>query len=226
MTHRPLARCLLGLCLALPLAACGSRGGVDETTAKAGVSSTQHNADDQGSTANSAGTTANSAGTTANTGGTASGNGSGGGGNPGAPGADPADGGGGGSGAAQGNPGAPGDVAVFEERGVSYAEFRDGSAQSVCVDQGKCTLAPPHDPDGTFSDPAQCPIESMSYSTGTHQNSEGREVFLEGATVTVTVSCQRFTDPDGDGVPGDSSTSDSSTSNSSTSNSSTSNGTT
>jgi hypothetical protein len=105
---------------------------------------------------------------------------------------------------AQGNPGAPGDVSVFEERGVSYAEFREGSAQRVCVDEGKCTLALPHDPEGTYGDPAQCPIEGMEYSTGIHRNAEGQLVFLEGATVTVTVSCLRFTDPDGDGVPGDS----------------------
>ena len=112
---------------------------------------------------------------------------------------------------AQGNPGAPGDVSVFEERGVSYAEFREGSAQRVCVDEGKCTLAPPHDPDGTYGDPAQCPIESMEYSTGTRRNAEGDLVFHEGATVTVTVSCLRFTDPDGDGVPGDSTVPDTST---------------
>ncbi len=112
---------------------------------------------------------------------------------------------------AQGNPGAPGDVSVFEERGVSYAEFREGSAQRVCVDEGKCTLAPPHDPDGTYGDPAQCPIEGMEYSTGTRRNAEGDLVFHEGATVTVTVSCLRFTDPDGDGVPGDSTVPDTTT---------------
>jgi hypothetical protein len=136
-------------------------------------------------------------------------------GNPGGPGADPADGGGGGGGGgvAHGNPGAPGDVAVFEERGVSYAEFRDGSAKTVCVDEGKCTLAPPHQQAGEtpYSDLTQCPIEGMDYSGGTHQNADGRDVFLEGATVTVTVSCLRFTDPDSNGIPGDQS-SDGSTS--------------
>jgi hypothetical protein len=122
-------------------------------------------------------------------------------GNAGGPGRDPGDGGDVDV-EAQGNAGAPGDVAVFEERGVSYAEFRDGSAQRVCVEQGKCTLAPPYDPEGVYSDPAECAIESMDYSTGTRTNADGDLVFLEGATVTVTVSCLRFTDPDGDGVPG------------------------
>jgi hypothetical protein len=182
MAHRTLVRSALGLLLALPLGACGGGPGVDETAAEAGVSSAPV---------------------------------SGGDGLPGGPGADSGDGGGadsgdaggaGGAGVAQGNPGAPGDVTVFEERGVSYADFRDGSAQRVCVDQGLCTLAKPHDPEGTYSDPAACSIVDMDYSTGTHQDAEGRQVYLEGAIVTVTVSCREFTDPDGDGVPGDSTT--------------------
>jgi hypothetical protein len=218
MTRRPLVRCVLGLCLALPLAACGGSPSVDETAAEAGTSSPQHDADDQASTSDSPATTADA-------GGNGSGNGSDGGGNPGGPGGDPADGGGD-AGVAQGKPGAPGDVAVFEERGVTYAEFRDNSAKRVCVDEGKCTLAPPHVVEGSADDPTQCPIENMDYSTGTHQNAEGQQVFLEGATVTVNVSCLRFSDPDGDGIPGDSSTSDSSTSESSTSDSTTSGDTT
>jgi hypothetical protein len=126
-----------------------------------------------------------------------------GGGLPGGPGADPAEGDDGGGVEAEGNPGAPGDVSVFEERGVSYADFRDGSAQRVCVDEGKCTLAPVNDPDATYSDPEQCPIADMDYSGGTHTGSEGQEMFLEGATVTVTVDCSSLTDPDGNGIPGD-----------------------
>ena len=206
MAHRTLVRYALGLLLALPVAACGAGPGVDDTAAEAGVSSAQDGSADQSTAAESAGTAGGNGSSAGAEPGTGGGSGSGGGGLPGGPGADPADGGGGGDGGAvaQGNPGAPGDVSVFEERGVSYAEFREGSAQRVCVDEGKCTLTPPHDPEGTYGDPAQCPIEGMEYSTGTHRNAEGQLVFLEGATVTVTVSCLRFTDPDGDGVPGDS----------------------
>ena len=48
MTHRPLVRCLLGLCLALPLAACAGSPSVDETAAQAGISSAQQGGGDAG----------------------------------------------------------------------------------------------------------------------------------------------------------------------------------
>jgi hypothetical protein len=118
---------------------------------------------------------------------------------------DPAGEGGDGGGAAQGNPGAPGDVAVFEERGVTYASFRDGSAQQVCVEQGLCTLAPPNVIEGSYSDPTQCPIESMDYSPPAYPDPSqpdavGRLVFREGATVTVNVSCARFSGSENGGT--------------------------
>jgi hypothetical protein len=118
-------------------------------------------------------------------------------------------------------------VAVFEERGVTYASFRDGSAKTVCVDEGKCTLAPPKQQAGEtpYKDLAQCPIEDMEYSGGTHPGAHGRDVFVEGATVTVIVSCLRFTDPDGNGIPGDQS-SDGSTSDGTTTDGTTTDGTT
>jgi hypothetical protein len=101
---------------------------------------------------------------------------------------------------AQGNPGAPGDVAVFEERGVTYAEFRDNSAQRVCVGQGLCTLARPNVVEGSYSDPTQCPIESMDYAPPAHRDAEGQLVFPAGATVTVNVSCLRFSEPQDGGT--------------------------
>ena len=93
---------------------------------------------------------------------------------------------------------------------MSYADFRDGSAQRVCVEQGKCTLAPPVVVEGSHSDPTECDISSMDYDPPAHENADGEQVFPEGATVTVSVSCLRFSDPDGDGVEGDSSEGDSS----------------
>ena len=85
---------------------------------------------------------------------------------------------------------------------MSYADFRDGSAQRVCVDQGKCTLAPPVVVEGSHSDPTECDIASMDYDPPAHENADGEQVFPEGATVTVSVSCLRFSTPTVDGVDG------------------------
>jgi hypothetical protein len=196
MTRFVPIRYVLGLVMALSLAACGGGSpGVDETAAQAGVSSDTTDEDSSESQDTDA-DTGTDRDTDADT--------DEGDGNPGGPGDDDGDGGGNGGGdEGDGNPGGPGDVTVFEERGIPFADFRDGQAREVCVKQHKCTLAEPVISSGE-ADPQtgadQCTIADIQYDPPARPNPdpEGRDLFQVGATVIVQVTC-----PDGEGTDGE-----------------------
>ena len=184
MTRYSPARSLLAVLVAAGLAACGGGdAGVDESAAQAGISSSQDTGEDQ-----SSGTAGEDAGDSDDDGEPQDDGGS-----PGGPGGDPEGNGGGegeGGGEAEGNPGAPGDVAVFEEAGVTFGDLRNGSAQEFCVERGLCTLAEPEviagDPDD-LGGVDECLIREKTDIVYDPPARDGR--FPEGATVTARVDC-------------------------------------
>jgi hypothetical protein len=114
-------------------------------------------------------------------------------------------GGGGGGNGGGGNPGAPGDVAVFEEAGVTFETLKTGSAQTVCVEQGLCTLAEPDVIDGDAAEVEggvdQCIIKLKSDIRYDPPAQDG--FFQKGAVVTARVDCDPSNDeePNGGGNP-------------------------
>ena len=179
MTRHSPARYLLAVLAAAGLAACGGGDtGVDESAAQAGISSAQDTGDDGSGSTGSGGEDVEDSDDD--------------GGAPGGPGGDPEGNGGGGDdgGEAEGNPGAPGDVAVFEEAGVTFGDLRNGSAQEFCVDQGLCTLGEPEvvqgDPD-EVGGVDECLIREKTDIRYDPPARDGR--FPEGATVTARVDC-------------------------------------
>jgi hypothetical protein len=202
--HSPLPYVLATLTAAVLTACGGSSPGVDATAAEAGISSsdttdegTSPAQDQEADTdTDSRSGTDSRAGTDSRTD-TDSQADDADGGQPGGPGGDAVDGGGGGGGKdddSDGNPGAPGDVTVFEERNVAFADFRAGSAHQVCEVEGKCTLAEPRIGAGK-ADPEtgvdNCVIADIQYSPPARPNPdpEGRDLFQEGASVIVVLTC-------------------------------------
>jgi len=202
MTRHLFPRCVLAGLMAAVLTACG--GGdtsVDESAAGAGVPPSQ-NTGDQSSTSASV-DDGGVPGTGSDDGGRGlpggpgdpegDGGGNGGGGNGGG-------GNGGGGDGDGGNPGAPGDVAVFEEAGVTFETLKTGSAQTVCVEQGLCTLAEPDVIDGDAAEAEggvdQCIIKLKSDIRYDPPAQDG--FFQKGAVVTARVDCDPSNDEDPD----------------------------